>query len=78
MRRIQAESVVHATVETTAPPIILVRLASDEAEAYQGYRRRPPSEITHASGKFFPSSLPELLPRFLAGEMLHEPFEAFS
>lgn len=78
VRRIQDESIFHAAVGTLAPLVVPMALASDETDTHQGYRWWPPAEIAHASTRFFPSSLPELLPRFLAGDTLHEPFEVFS
>jgi len=38
----------------------------------------PISDIAASKDLFYPGRLPELLPRFLAGERINEPFELWS
>ena len=77
-RRIQDESITSAKVRETAPVVRPVALSTDEQETYLGYRWWSLEDIETSDERFFPSSLPRVLRRFMAGESIREPFEQFS
>jgi hypothetical protein len=49
-----------------------------ENEDYFGFRWWLISEIVGSGDRFYPGRLPTLLPAFLAGEQIEEPFEVWS
>jgi hypothetical protein len=51
------------------------RRSPTEIEDYETHQWWDVPEIIRSQGRFYPSGLPELLPRFLAGEEIDEPFE---
>lgn len=77
-RRVQTELVVPIRVPRSAPAVDERGQSPDEKGTYLGYRWWTLSEIESSRERFFPGRLPELLPRFLRGERIEEPFEMFS
>jgi 8-oxo-dGTP pyrophosphatase MutT (NUDIX family) len=77
-RRVQTEFVVPIRVPRSAPKVDERGQSADEKGTYLGYRWWRVSEIETSRERFFPGRLPELLPRFLRGERIEEPFEKFS
>jgi len=58
----------------TAPPVTApVTLTDEERGTILGQRWWTPEEVAAHPGRFFPRSLPALLPRVLAGERVDEP-----
>jgi 8-oxo-dGTP pyrophosphatase MutT (NUDIX family) len=77
-RRLQHEVVVLARVALEQPAIVDGGRTPEEVEDYvTAWWWRVP-EITGSRERFYPGRLPELLPRFLAGEVIDEPFERWS
>lgn len=77
-RRVQAELVVPVRLSTAAPAVDESGQTVDEAETYLGSRWWTLSEVATSKERFYPRRLPELLRRFLNGELIEEPFEHFS
>lgn len=77
-RRVQDEVVVTATVAGVAPRIDVSAQLDYELDAYLDFRWWPPDELVAARPRCYPGRLPELLPAFLAGERIDEPFEVWS
>lgn len=77
-RRVQAELVVPVRLSTAAPAVDESGQTVDEAETYLGSRWWTLSEVETSKERFYPRRLPELLRRFLNGELIEEPFEHFS
>ena len=48
---------------------------AEELEDYPGHRWWTVADVVGSAERFFPGRLPELLPGFLAGERVDEPFE---
>jgi hypothetical protein len=61
-------------VEVVSPP----RLTAEEEGTILGTRWWTAAEICAHRGRFFPSTLPTLYPRLLAGERVDEPFDHWS
>jgi 8-oxo-dGTP pyrophosphatase MutT (NUDIX family) len=78
LRRLQHELVVRARVPGEQPEIIDGGRTAEEREDYVSARWWPPAEITSSRERFYPGRLPELLPRFLAGQRIDEPFERWN
>ena len=74
-RRLQHEVVVLAHVAAEQPPIVDGGRSATEAEDYVTARWWQVAEITQSQERFYPGRLPELLPQFLAGADIDEPFE---
>ena len=74
-RRLQHEVVVFAQVAADQPAIVDGGRSPTEIEDYVTARWWQVPEITQSQERFYPSRLPQLLPRFLAGEDIDEPFE---
>jgi hypothetical protein len=70
--------VVLARVAADQPAIVDGGRTPEEIEDYVTARWWPVPEITRSRVRFYPASLPELLPRFLAGEDIDEPFERWN
>jgi hypothetical protein len=49
-----------------------------EKQDYVGFRWWPVSDVTSSVERFYPGRLPVLLPGFLRGERIEEPFERWS
>lgn len=77
-RRIQHEVVTFVHVPARRPPVVAAGRDADERQDCVGSAWWPISDITTSTGLFYPGRLPELLPRFLAGERINEPFELWS
>ncbi len=75
LRRLQHEVVVHATVAGHSPAISAAGRTENEHEVYVAERWWPVTDIVRSTQRFYPGRLPELLPAFLAGEVIDEPFE---
>lgn len=78
MRRLQHEVVVLARVPGRCPAIGKDGRTADEHEIYVGDRWWEVADIASSAERFYPGRLPELLPAFLAGEPIDEPFEFWS
>jgi 8-oxo-dGTP pyrophosphatase MutT (NUDIX family) len=79
VRTWQHEVVVIAHVPGRAPVPGRAGRTPEELDEYVGHRWWAPEEVVAAEGvRFFPGRLPELLPRFLAGEELDEPFDLWN
>jgi 8-oxo-dGTP pyrophosphatase MutT (NUDIX family) len=74
-RRLQHEVVVFAQVAEDRPAIVDGGRSPEEVEDYVTARWWNVAEIIQSQVRFYPGSLPELLPLFLAGEEIDEPFE---
>ena len=74
-RRLQHEVVVLARVAAERPEITDGGRTEEEVEDYVTARWWEPAEIARSGVRFYPGRLPELLPAFLAGEAIDEPFE---
>ena len=77
-RRLQHEVVVLARVAADQPGIVDGGRTPEEVEDYVTARWWRVPEIARSQERFYPGRLPELLPRFLAGEHIDEPFERWS
>lgn len=77
-RRLQHEIVVYAQLAADQPPVTDGGRTAEEAEDYVTARWWRVPEITRSPVRFYPGRLPELLPRFLAGETIDEPFERWN
>lgn len=78
VRRLQHEVVVTATVPGHQPPISAEYRTASELEIYVTTRWWELAEILASRERFYPGRLAELLPAFLAGERIDEPFEVWS
>ena len=78
-RRVQHEFVVAVRIDRRAPPVAEDRSGwtAEESAEYQETRWWPLEEIVAAASteRFYPGRLPVLLPAFLAGDLIDEPFE---
>jgi 8-oxo-dGTP pyrophosphatase MutT (NUDIX family) len=77
-RRLQHEVVVHARIAADQPAIIDGGRTPQEVEDFITFRWWQVREITGSRQRFYPGRLPELLPAFLAGEAIDEPFELWN
>jgi 8-oxo-dGTP pyrophosphatase MutT (NUDIX family) len=77
-RRLQHEVVVHARIAADQPAIIDGGRTPQEVEDFVTFRWWQVREITGSRQRFYPGRLPELLPVFLAGEAIDEPFELWN
>ncbi len=75
VRTSQYEHVVLVRLDTVAPHVTGAGRTAAELDQYVGHRWWPPEDIEASDERFFPGSLPTLLPRFLSGETIDEPFE---
>ena len=75
VRRLQHEVVVSARVTGHRPAIRTDGQTATELEDYVDSRWWEVGDIRGSSERFYPGRLPELLPAFLAGETIDEPFE---
>jgi hypothetical protein len=74
-RRLQHDVVVYAQIAADQPPVTDGGRTPQESEDYVTTRWWHLREITRSRERFYPGRLRELLPRFLAGETIDEPFE---
>lgn len=77
LRRLQHEVVVAASVPGHRPAISVSGRTASELEVYVASRWWEVAEILASPERFYPGRLPELLPAFLAGEHIDEPFEVW-
>jgi 8-oxo-dGTP pyrophosphatase MutT (NUDIX family) len=77
-RRLQHEVVVLARLAADRPPIVDGGRTQEEIEDLVSVRWWELDEIVRSQERFYPGRLPELLPAFLAGEIIDEPFERWS
>ncbi|MFI7672920.1 NUDIX hydrolase [Actinophytocola sp. NPDC049390] len=77
-RRVQEEVVATVPVPGVAPPIDVTGQLDYEVDAYVSARWWPRDELLASGERFYPGRLPALLPAFLAGERIDEPFEMWS
>lgn len=77
-RRVQEEVVALVTVPSVAPSIDVTGQLDYEVDAYMSARWWPLNELLTTRERFYPGRLPSLLPAFLAGERIDEPFERWS
>lgn len=77
-RRLQHEVVVLARVSAHRPAIIDGGRTPEEVEDFVAARWWGVDEIAQSRVRFYPGRLPELLPQFLAGERIDEPFERWN
>ena len=75
VRRLQHEVVMLVQLDEREPAISDGGRTADELEEYVGTRWWTPAEISASPDRFYPGRLPELLPAFLAGAQIAEPFE---
>jgi hypothetical protein len=75
VRRLQHEVVVSARVAGHRPAIRTDGQTASELEDYVDVRWWEVGDILGSGERFYPGRLPELLPAFLAGEVIDEPFE---
>jgi len=78
IRRLQHEVVVLAGLDADQPEIIDGGRTQEELEDYVAARWWEPGEIALSRERFYPGRLPQLLPAFLAGERIDEPFERWN
>jgi 8-oxo-dGTP pyrophosphatase MutT (NUDIX family) len=77
-RRLQHEVVVLARIAADQPAIVDGGRTPQEVEDFVTSRWWPVPEITGSRQRFYPGRLPGLLPAFLAGESIDEPFERWN
>lgn len=77
-RRLQHEVVVHVQLTADRPLIADGGRTPQECEDYVTARWWNVPDIIGSPHRFYPGRLPELLPRFLAGDTISEPFERWS
>ena len=75
LRRLQHEVVVGARVQGHRPAIRADGRTAYELEVYVDVRWWEVGDILGSAERFYPGRLPELLPAFLAGDAIDEPFE---
>ena len=78
IRRLQHEVVVLVRVAADQPEIVDGGRTPEEIEDLMSVRWWRLDEIVNSQERFYPGRLPELLPAFLAGETIDEPFERWS
>ena len=78
VRRLQHEVVVLARIAAERPDIIDGGRTVTELEDYVGSRWWEVDEILSSTERFYPGRLPWLLPAFLAGQIINEPFERWN
>lgn len=78
IRRLQHEVVVPVRLDADRPAIADGGRTPDEREEYVEARWWEVGDVLASSERFYPGLLPELLPAFLAGAELTEPFERWN
>ncbi len=78
VRRLQHEVVVAVRLDADQPPITDGGRTPEELEEYVEARWWDVADLLASSERFYPGLLPELLPAFLAGAELTEPFERWN
>jgi 8-oxo-dGTP pyrophosphatase MutT (NUDIX family) len=77
-RHLQHERVVLVHLDLVTPQLATSGREYYEIEDYPDFRWWPLDELLVSSDRFYPSRLPAYLPRLLAGDDVHEPFDLFS
>lgn len=77
-RLVQNEVIVAIRLPTARPAIDGSARLDYEQEDYVDFAWRPVAEVRDSPDRFYPGRLPELLPAFLAGQTIDEPFEHWS
>ncbi len=78
IRRLQHEVVVHVRIDASQPEITDGGRTPEERDEYVGARWWPVPELLASAERFYPGRLRELLPAFLAGAEISEPFERWN
>jgi 8-oxo-dGTP pyrophosphatase MutT (NUDIX family) len=78
VRRLQHEVVVHVRLDADQPPITDGGRTAEELEEYVEARWWDVTDLLASSERFYPGRLQALLPAFLAGAELAEPFERWN
>jgi 8-oxo-dGTP pyrophosphatase MutT (NUDIX family) len=78
IRRLQHEVVVAAGIDADRPAITDGGRTPAEVEEYSEARWWQVADVLSSSERFYPGRLPQLLPAFLAGADLSEPFERWN
>ena len=78
MRRLQHEVVVPVQLDADTPPVTDGGRTAEELEEYVGSRWWTVTDILASAERFYPGRLAELLPAFLVGAELTEPFERWN
>ncbi|HTA07564.1 MAG TPA: NUDIX domain-containing protein [Streptosporangiaceae bacterium] len=78
IRRLQHEVVVAVQLDADAPAITYSGQTAEELEEYVGARWWDVADLVASTERFYPGRLPDLLPAFLAGADLTEPFERWN
>lgn len=78
IRRLQHEIVVQVTVDADRPAIIDGGRTPEEREDYTDAQWWAVADVLASAERFYPGRLPQLLPAFLAGAQLDEPFERWN
>ncbi len=77
-RRVQDEVIVAVRLPTVRPAVDASTRLDYEKEDYVDYAWWPVAEVLASRERFYPGRLPRLLPAFLAGQPIDEPFEHWS
>jgi 8-oxo-dGTP pyrophosphatase MutT (NUDIX family) len=77
-RRLQHEVVVTVDIDADQPAITDGGRTAEELEEYSGARWWHVADVLSSAERFYPGRLPQLLPAFLAGADLSEPFERWN
>ncbi|MDM4718760.1 NUDIX domain-containing protein [Micromonospora sp. WMMA1363] len=77
-RHLQHEVVVPVRLDVPGPDVDETHRLSYELECYFGFRWWSVTDVVSGDARFYPGRLPELLPGFLAGDEIDEPFELWS
>jgi len=78
LRRLQHEVVVRVQLPDNQPLISAIGRTEEELEEYVESRWWDRADLLASAERFYPGRLPELLPAFLAGAELTEPFERWN
>jgi 8-oxo-dGTP pyrophosphatase MutT (NUDIX family) len=78
IRRLQHEVVVPVQLDADAPPVSDGGQTAEELEEYVEARWWAVADVLASAERFYPGRLPALLPAFLAGAELTEPFERWN
>lgn len=77
-RLVNNEVIVPVRLTATGPPVDGSARLDYEQEDYFDFAWWPLPDLTTTGDRFYPGRLPELLPRFLTGEIIDEPYEHWS
>jgi 8-oxo-dGTP pyrophosphatase MutT (NUDIX family) len=78
VRRLQHEVVVAVDIDADRPPVTDSGRTQEEREEYTEARWWDVADVLSSSERFYPGRLAQLLPAFLAGADLSEPFERWN